>query len=43
MHTSLGYVDDDVLQGMIVVRKCLQGYKVGPLFADNIDIANHLL
>ncbi|MGR9100950.1 MAG: GNAT family N-acetyltransferase, partial [Gammaproteobacteria bacterium] len=29
----------NVLQGYGVIRKCREGYKIGPLFADNADIA----
>ncbi|QBG37267.1 GNAT family N-acetyltransferase [Litorilituus sediminis] len=31
------------VQGFAVRRQCHQGYKIGPLFADNIDIAKQLL
>lgn len=31
------------IRGMGVIRRCLQGHKVGPLFADNMEIANLLL
>jgi len=31
------------IQGFAVRRQCSEGYKIGPLFADNIDIAKQLL
>ncbi len=40
---SLVYRVDDVLQGYIVRRRCVEGYKIGPLFADNADVAEQLL
>ena len=33
---------DNKLQGYGVIRKCYQGYKIGPLFADNAKIAETL-
>jgi GNAT superfamily N-acetyltransferase len=36
---SLGKIEGDRLSGFGVIRKCLSGYKVGPLFADNPDTA----
>jgi len=36
---ALSYVEDDQLKGFGVIRECYQGYKVGPLFADNAEIA----
>lgn len=38
----LGYVKDGQLSGYGVIRKCRQGYKIGPLFADHEDIADKL-
>ena len=35
-------LDDDTLNGYATIRKCKIGYKIGPLFADNSDIANSL-
>lgn len=40
---SLGYVKDKKLAGYGVLRKSLQGYKIGPLFADSPVIAEELL
>jgi len=37
--TALKYVDRSKIRGYGVVRKCRQGYKIGPLFAENYKIA----
>ena len=34
---------DKTLTGYGVIRKCRQGYKIGPLFADTIEIARQIL
>lgn len=39
---ALGYLDNQKLHGYGVIRKCLQGYKIGPLFAESPAIAHHL-
>lgn len=39
---SLGYLDNKKLLGYGVIRKCVEGYKIGPLFADNENIAESL-
>jgi hypothetical protein len=39
---ALGNVKDGQLSGYGVIRKCRQGYKIGPLFADSIQIAENL-
>ena len=39
---SLGYILDGTLCGYGVIRACQQGFKIGPLFADNPTIANEL-
>lgn len=39
---ALGYVANGRLSGYGVIRKCLQGYKIGPLFADSEDMAEDL-
>lgn len=39
---ALGYVRDGQLSGYGVIRKCRQGYKIGPLFADDETIADQL-
>jgi GNAT superfamily N-acetyltransferase len=40
--TALGYFAGSSLEGYGVVRRCQQGCKIGPLFADNADIAERL-
>lgn len=40
---ALGVVEYGRLLGMGVIRTCCTGYKIGPLFADNQDIAELLL
>lgn len=37
--SSLGYVESEQLKGYGVIRKCHQGYKIGPLFAQSPFIA----
>ncbi len=39
---ALGAWNGDALQGMGVVRPCLDGFKIGPLFADSPEIAEAL-
>lgn len=39
---ALGSIINGYLQGYGVIRKCRKGYKIGPLFADNLEIANKL-
>ncbi|MEZ5525105.1 MAG: GNAT family N-acetyltransferase [Pseudomonadales bacterium] len=39
---ALGYLHDNQLQGYGVVRRCREGHKIGPLFADDAKIANNL-
>lgn len=41
-NAAIGFVDDDRLQGYGVLRPCRDGYKVGPLFADDPGIAESL-
>lgn len=36
------YVSDGLLKGMAVVRKATEGYKIGPLFSDNVIVAEAL-
>ena len=40
--TSLGYTEHGQLAGYGVIRPCYQGFKIGPLFANNPTIANEL-
>lgn len=37
------FIIDGELKGYVVRRKCYDGYKIGPLFADDPEIARHLL
>ncbi|MCB9766641.1 MAG: GNAT family N-acetyltransferase [Candidatus Omnitrophica bacterium] len=39
---ALGMVEGGHLSGYGVIRKCRSGYKIGPLFADNPDVAETL-
>ncbi len=39
---ALGIQKDDELAGYGVMRKCLSGYKIGPLFADSPELAERL-
>ena len=36
---ALGVIENKQLKGYGVIRRCKNGYKIGPLFADNADIA----
>ncbi|MFO1414136.1 MAG: GNAT family N-acetyltransferase [Burkholderiales bacterium] len=40
--TALAYVRDGSVQGYGVVRRCLAGHKIGPLFADSPAVAQSL-
>lgn len=39
---AFGYIQDGKLVGYGMIRKCFTGYKIGPLFADNPEIAQAL-
>ncbi len=39
---AVGFVEDGQLLGYGVIRKCRQGYKIGPLFAARPDIAEEI-
>jgi len=39
---ALGILKDNKLAGFGVIRKCNSAYKIGPLFADNADLAEEL-
>ena len=39
---ALGFVQDNQLKGYGVIRKCFEGFKIGPLFADSPSIAEKL-
>ncbi|MRR16933.1 MAG: N-acetyltransferase [Deltaproteobacteria bacterium] len=40
--TALGYLQNGKLSGYGAIRKCRQGYKIGPLFADHEEIAGSI-
>lgn len=40
--TTLVYLVENQIQGYGMIRKCREGYKIGPLFADNFEIADKL-
>src|SRR5215211_2371918 len=40
---SLAVIEGDQLLGWALRRSCLEGHKVGPLFANDLEIANDLL
>ena len=40
--TTFAYLKEDFLQGYGVIRKCREGYKIGPLFADHAEAAEAL-
>lgn len=42
MGYSIGVVKDDGLAGYAVLRPCREGHKIGPLFADSVDVAERL-
>lgn len=39
---AIGYLENQELKGYGVIRKCIQGYKIGPLFAISPSIAHAL-
>nr|WP_321254172.1 GNAT family N-acetyltransferase [uncultured Ruegeria sp.] len=42
-HTSRVFEEGDRIRGYATLRRCLAGYKIGPLFADTPEIAQALL
>lgn len=40
--TALGILEEDRLAGYGVLRRCRDGYKIGPLFADSPELAERL-
>ncbi|MBA3720871.1 MAG: GNAT family N-acetyltransferase [Parachlamydiaceae bacterium] len=44
MPNAVGYgiTKENKLEGMGMIRKCVNGYKIGPLYAENDDIAEEL-
>jgi len=41
-HHTFYYEDEGLVKGFAVIRKCLKGWKVGPLFAETSYIGNQL-
>ena len=39
---SYGWIENDKMKGYGVIRKCKEGYKIGPLFSDNYKIAEEI-
>ncbi len=39
---SFGYFENGIIKGYGTIRKCRKGYKIGPLFSDNFEIAEKL-
>jgi hypothetical protein len=39
---ALAITDNNQLSGYGVIRPCREGYKIGPLFADNVALADRL-
>ena len=39
---AVGILDNNKLAGYGVIRKCLEGFKIGPLFADNAEYATEI-
>ncbi|MBM4326688.1 MAG: GNAT family N-acetyltransferase [Deltaproteobacteria bacterium] len=39
---ALGFIKNDKLSGYGVIRECREGFKIGPLFADNAEFARAL-
>lgn len=40
---AIGFIENNILKGYGIIRKCRTGFKVGPLFADDENIAERLL
>lgn len=40
---GLAYKENDVLIGYVVMRQSVNGYRIGPLYADNLFVAKQLL
>ncbi|MGA9382717.1 MAG: GNAT family N-acetyltransferase [Phormidium sp.] len=41
-NAAFGFLKDDNLSGYGVIRKCRNGFKIGPLFAEDLEIAESL-
>jgi hypothetical protein len=39
---SVAFSDNGLIKGYGVIRKCRNGFKIGPLFADNSDVAESI-
>lgn len=39
---AIAYIENNHVRGYGVIRECNDGYKIGPLFADNLMIANEI-
>jgi len=42
-YQGFAYIDNATIKGYGLIRPCLKGYKIGPLFADHKDIAKAIL
>ncbi len=42
-HIALAQIEDGRVRGYGVLRRCVEGHKVGPLFADTTEVAGRLL
>lgn len=42
-HSSRVFSEGGLIKGYVTLRPCLDGYKIGPLFADSSEIAKNLL
>ncbi len=42
-YTTLVYRDHEDIRGFGTIRKCREGYKIGPLFAENREIAQDIV
>lgn len=40
--TAVGFVENGELKGYGMIRPCVTGYKIGPLFTDNATMAEHI-
>ncbi len=39
---TMAFVEDEAIAGVGVIRSCRDGYKIGPLFANRVEIADEL-
>ncbi len=40
---AIAFMEDKAIKGYGVIRRCFNGYKIGPLFADSFEIAETIL